>query len=103
MTIEELYPFAIAIVAGIGYAVIWWSTQYVDPTKPTTKFQIENLLITVGYGIVIAVGMVLAGNPLSQESVFVQLGASGAAIAGAQRVLQTIWRVYQDRKVILPG
>lgn len=101
--IEQFYPILIYLISGLGYGAIWWTTQYFDPTKPTTQFQLQNLAITLVYAVAFAVLMYVIGNPMSQESIFIQLGASAAAIAGAQRVLQTLYRAYKENHKAPPG
>lgn len=92
MTVDSLMPFFIAIIGGGGYGIVWWITQYFDPTKPTTRFQIQNLLLTMAYGAGLGAFQVYLGNPLNQTFIEGQLLANAALVAGAQRAIQTVWR-----------
>lgn len=92
--LEQIWPILVALMSGAIYGLIWWATQHIDPTKPTEDFHFSNLAVTLAYSAIVGVSMYLAGGPLNQTEMFIQLGANAALIASFQRIAEALYRKY---------
>ncbi len=91
-------PFFTAIVAGILYSLIWYSTKYTDPTKPDAKFDYTKMAATAVLGAVVGLAFCVYQLPVSQMSIETQLAVSGAVIAILDKLLKTgyhwiVWKI----------
>lgn len=98
MTVETLYPFLYALIAGGSYAAIWFVLKVYDSTKPEvgwSNFDKVSFLVTVCFGAGIGLINVFTGSPITQADITIQLAAYGTQIAVAREVVVFVYRQIQ--------
>lgn len=94
MSIEQFYPFLLALGSGAWFGFFWWITQYFDPTKETVKFSLPVLGITIVYAAIVGLYFTLTGVEVNITTVTDWFAKNTVIIIFLQRGTQTIWRRF---------
>lgn len=94
MSIEQIYPLVLALLSGAFFGLYWWITQYFDPTKPTVKFSLPVLGVTLAYAAVVGVFFIVQGIEVTMESITQYFATNLVLIIFLQRGAQTVWRKF---------
>lgn len=83
-----------AALMGAAYAGTWFLLKVLDKTKPETwrDFDAPSFLITMVFGIAIAIGDAMAGLTFSESQFVIQLLAYGTQIATAREIVLVLYR-----------
>jgi len=93
--IESLNDVLYAAMLGAAYALFFWATKNIDPTKPSPAIDWVKLIATTAVGAVIALFDLYTGVEITQGGIVLQLTAYTVQIVVVENVFSTLWNMFK--------